>query len=55
MPEGTIIAVRMKPAIGKIIFSFWLTGRGGAMRMRRSFFEVSISMIGLWITGTRAM
>ena len=54
-PEGTMNAVVRKPTIGKMIFSLWLTARGAGIRMRRSFFEVSISMIGFWITGTSAM
>ncbi len=55
IPDGTIIAVRMKPTIGKIIFSFWLTCLAGFMRMSLSFLVVSISIIGRCITGTRAM
>ena len=54
-PEGTMKAVRRKPTIGKMIFSFWLTCLGVGILMRRSFFVVSASMIGLWMTGTRAM
>ena len=48
-------AVQRKPTIGKMIFSVWLTVRGLFMRIRRSFLVVSRSMIGFWITGTRAM
>ena len=54
-PEGTMKAVQMKPTIGKMIFSFWLTTRGLAMRISLSFLVVSSSMIGFWITGTSAM
>ena len=45
-PEGTIKAVQIKPMIGKIIFSFWLTARGLAMCMQRSFLLVRSSIIG---------
>ena len=54
-PDGTMNAVVRKPTIGKMIFSFWETERGAGIRMRRSFLVVSRSMIGFWITGTRAM
>ena len=54
-PEGTRNAVQRKPTMGKMIFSRWDTLRGGAMRMRRSFLLVSSSIMGFWITGTRAM
>ena len=55
IPEGTMNAVRMNPTIGKMIFSFWLTVLGVFMRMRRSFSVVIRSMIGRWMTGTRAI
>ena len=55
IPDGTISAVRMKPTIGKMIFSFWLTTLGVFMRMSLSFLVVSMIMIGRWITGTRAI
>ena len=55
MPEGTMKAVQMKPTIGKMIFSFWLTMRGLFILMSLSFFVVSRSIIGFWITGTRAI
>ena len=45
----------MKPTIGKMIFSFWLTGRGAFIFMSLSFLVVSSSIIGFCITGTRAM
>ena len=48
-------AVRRKPTIGKMIFSFWLTCLAAGILMRRSFLVVSASMIGLWMTGTRAI
>ena len=54
-PLGTMNAVQMKPTMGKMIFSRWLTTRGLFMRMRRSFLVVRSSMMGFWITGTRAM
>ena len=54
-PEGTMKAVMRKPAMGKMIFSFCDTVRGAGIRMRRSFLLVSRSMMGFWITGTRAM
>ena len=41
--------------MGKTIFSLWLTWRGAGILIRRSFLVVSASMMGLWITGTRAM
>ncbi len=44
-------AIRM----GKRIFSVFDTVRSCDMRIERSFFEVSIRMMGGWITGTRAM
>ena len=55
IPEGTMKAVSRKPIIGKSFFSVGDTGRGGFMRMRRSFLVVSRRMIGGWITGTSAM
>ena len=54
-PDGTIRAVMMKPTIGKMIFSLWVTSLGFFMRMSLSFFVVMISMIGRWITGTSAI
>ncbi len=48
-------AVSRKPIIGKKIFSFWLTTLGLGILMSLSFFVVRKIMIGLWITGTRAM
>ena len=48
-------AVQMKPTIGKIIFSFWLTGRGLGISIRRSFLVVKRSITGFWITGTSAI
>ncbi len=54
-PDGTMKAVRRKPMIGNMIFSFGWTRRGAGIRMRRSFFVVRSNMIGRWITGTRAM
>ena len=54
-PEGTMNAVQRKPTIGKMIFSRWLTTRGLFIRITRSFLVVRSSMIGFWITGTRAM
>ena len=54
-PDGTMNAVRRKPTIGKMIFSFWLTCLAAGILMRRSFLVVSASMIGLWMTGTRAI
>ena len=41
--------------MGKTIFSLWLTVRGAGILMRRSFLVVRAIIIGLWITGTRAM
>ena len=55
MPDGTMKAVRMNPTIGKMIFSFCCTGLGVFILIRRSFFVVISSMIGLWMTGTRAI
>ena len=54
-PDGTMNAVQRKPMIGKMIFSCWLTTRGLFMRITRSFLVVRSSMMGFWITGTRAM
>ena len=48
-------AVQMRPMTGKMIFSFWLTTRGLFILMTRSFFVVISSIIGFWITGTRAI
>ena len=44
--EGTKKQVRIRPKIGKIIFSVWLTVRAGFILMRRSFLVVSNRMIG---------
>ena len=55
IPDGTMKAVSRKPMIGKSFFSTGETGRGGFMRIRRSFFVVSSRMIGGCITGTRAI
>ena len=52
---GTMKAVMRKPTMGKMIFSFWLTTRGAGILMRRSLSVVRRSMMGFWITGTRAM
>ena len=54
-PEGTMKAVSRKPMTGKKIFSFWLTTLGLGILISLSFFVVRKIMIGLWITGTRAM
>ena len=54
-PEGTMKAVQIKPTMGKMIFSRWLTTRGLFILISRSFLVVRSSMMGFWITGTRAM
>lgn len=45
-PDGTINAVVRKPTTGKRIFSLVLTTRGLGIRIRRSLFVVSASIIG---------
>ena len=52
---GAIMAQIRKATIGKIIFSFLETTRGGFMWIFLSFSVVKRYMIGGWITGTSAI
>ena len=47
--------VSMRPTIGKMIFSVWLTTRAGFIFIRRSFSLVKRRINGGWMSGMRAM
>ena len=53
--DGSSSAMITVMISGKRIFSVFDTGRSWRILILRSFSEVSMRMIGGWITGTRAM
>ena len=53
--EGMRSATNAVTAIGKIIFSFFDTGRRVSILIRLSSFVVRSFIIGGWMTGTSAM